>query len=120
MRISVRLLAHVDSWSTGIFENILGFNPQLSTQLVEKTSLLPWLLNRIQLKTHDENRGYAAELLSILLQDNSKNRLEFGKQDGVEALLKVLSVSYGEETSRTFFNDVVSNIDGGTPPTLMN
>jgi len=69
----------------------LGFNPQLSIQLVEKTSILPWLLNRVQLKTHDENRGYAAELLAILLQDNSKNRLEFGKQDGVEALLKVLS-----------------------------
>lgn len=89
------LVAHVHSYSTGIFENILGFNPQLSTQLVEKTSILPWLLNRIQLKTHDENRGYAAELLSILLQDNSKNRLEFGKRDGVEALLKVLSVSHG-------------------------
>jgi beta-catenin-like protein 1 len=89
------LVTHVDSLFTGIFENILGFNPQLSTQLVQKTSILPWLLNRIQLKTRDENRGYAAELLSILLQDNSMNRLEFGNQDGVEALLKVLSVSYG-------------------------
>lgn len=84
----------VDSRSTGIFENILGFNPQLSSQLIEKTNFLPWLLNRVQTKTHDENRGYAAELLSILLQDSSENRLEFGKQDGVEALLKVLSVSY--------------------------
>ncbi|KAJ7095435.1 Catenin-beta-like protein [Mycena belliarum] len=75
----------------GIFENILGFNPQLSTQLVSKTSILPWLLNRIQSKTHDENRGYAAELLSILLQNNQANRLELGKKDGVETFLKVLS-----------------------------
>ncbi|KAG6917898.1 hypothetical protein DXG01_000507 [Tephrocybe rancida] len=75
----------------GIFENVLGFNPQLSTKLVEKTSILSWLLKRIQSKTHDENRGYAAELLSILLQDNQKNRQEFGKQDGVETTLKTLS-----------------------------
>jgi beta-catenin-like protein 1 len=77
----------------GIFENVLGFNPQLSTQLVSKTSVLTWLLNRIQSKTHDENRGYAAELLSILLQNNVDNRLELGKKDGVETVLKVLSVS---------------------------
>ena len=76
----------------GIFENVLSFNPQLSTKLVEKTTVLKWLLDRIQRKEHDENRGYAAELLSILLQDNQKNRLEFGKADGVEILLKTLSV----------------------------
>ncbi|KAJ7180140.1 Catenin-beta-like protein [Mycena crocata] len=75
----------------GIFENILGFNPLLSTQLVSKTSILPWLLARIQAKTHEENRGYAAELLSILLQNNKANRLELGKKDGVEICLKVLS-----------------------------
>ncbi|KAG6816922.1 hypothetical protein H0H87_001624 [Tephrocybe sp. NHM501043] len=75
----------------GIFENVLGFNPQLSTNLVAKTTILSWLLNRIQSKAHDENRGYAAELLSILLQDNQKNRQEFGKQDGVETTLKTLS-----------------------------
>ncbi|KAG5649019.1 hypothetical protein DXG03_000368 [Asterophora parasitica] len=75
----------------GIFENILGFNPELSTKLVEKTTILGWILKRIQSKTHDENRGYAAEVLSILLQDNQKNRQQFGKQDGVEITLKTLS-----------------------------
>ena len=58
-----------------------------------KTSLLTWLLHRIQSKTYDENGGYAAELLSILLQDNVENRVELGKKDGVETILKVLSVS---------------------------
>lgn len=41
---------------------------------------------------HDENRGYAAEILSILLQTNRPNRLEFGNKDGVETCLKTLSV----------------------------
>lgn len=77
----------------GIFENILGFNPSLATDLVSKTKILTWLLKRIESKQHDENRGYAAEILSILLQDNPPNRVEFGKQDGAEVSLKVLSVS---------------------------
>ena len=54
---------------------------------------MSWLLGRIQSKTHDENRGYAAELLSILLQNSVPNRQELGKKDGVEVILKVLSVS---------------------------
>ncbi|KAH6914867.1 Catenin-beta-like protein [Coprinopsis sp. MPI-PUGE-AT-0042] len=75
----------------GVFENILGFNPDLGTTLVEKTKLMPWLLDRVQAKTHDENRGYSAELLSILLQSSTPNRLAFGKADGVEVVLKLVS-----------------------------
>jgi len=77
----------------GIFENILGFNPDLSSILVSKTKIMNWLLDRVQSKTHDENRGYSAEILSILLQNNADNRRDFGKKDGVEVALKVLSVS---------------------------
>lgn len=75
----------------GVFENMLGFNPDLSLILVSKTKMMNWLLNRIQSKTHDENRGYSAELLSILLQNNAANRQDFGKKDGVEVALNVLS-----------------------------
>lgn len=75
----------------GAFENILGFNPDLSEKFVAKTKIMKWLLDRVQSKTHDENRCYAAELLSILLQNNSANRQHMGKLDGVEAILKTLS-----------------------------
>lgn len=61
-------------------------------QLVSKTDLLSWLLNRVQSKAHDDNRGYAAELLSILLQSSRSNRLELSRKDGIEGLLKVASV----------------------------
>jgi beta-catenin-like protein 1 len=76
----------------GIFENIVGFNPQLSTHLVAKTSIIKWLLQRVKATRQDENRGYAAELLAILLQNNKENRARFGKEDGVETLLTVASV----------------------------
>ncbi|KAH7914167.1 Catenin-beta-like protein [Hygrophoropsis aurantiaca] len=75
----------------GVFENVLGFNPSLSTRLVFKTNMMTWLLNRIQSKNHDENRGYAAELLSILLQTEASNKAVFGEKDGVEIILKILS-----------------------------
>ncbi|KAI0005002.1 Catenin-beta-like protein [Russula compacta] len=74
-----------------IFENFVGSKPPLAERLVLKTKLLAWLLNRTQSKIHDENRGYAAELLSILLQGSQLNRLELGKKDGVEILLNVAS-----------------------------
>lgn len=76
-----------------IFENLLGVKAELSTPLGSRTKIIKWLLNRIQTKGHDENRGYAAELLSILLQNNTENRLELGRVDGLEILLKTLSVS---------------------------
>lgn len=77
----------------GIFENTLGFNPVIGMSLVSKTNILSWLLERISGKTQDANRGYAAEVLSILLQDNRQNRLALGEKGGVEVLLKVISVS---------------------------
>lgn len=75
----------------GIFENLLGFNADFAPLLVSKTPIMKWILNRIQSKAHVENKGYAAELLSILLQNNRANRLELGNQDRVDAILKVLS-----------------------------
>ena len=84
----------------GIFENFVGSKPPLAERLVLKTKLLPWLLNRVQSKRHDENRGYAAELLSILLQGSQPNRLELGKKDGVETLLSVASVCRNPEVAQ--------------------
>jgi hypothetical protein len=55
---------------------------------------MQWLLQRIHAKKHDENRSYAAELLSILLQNSDDNKNALGRHDGVEVLLKVLSVSF--------------------------
>jgi len=77
----------------GILENALGFNPEISKILVKKTKTLSWTLNQIQSPVQDDNRGYAAELLSIILQSDRENRLTYGKNDGVEVSLKVLSVS---------------------------
>lgn len=79
------------SYNAGIFESILSINPELGQHMVSKTTILPWLIKRIESKAHDGNRVYAAEILSILL-DNRPNRLAFGEVNGVESALTVLSV----------------------------
>ncbi len=76
----------------GTFENLLSFMPPLSEQVVQETTLLKWLLDRIQVKAYDSNKQYASEILSILLQESRDNRLRLAEMDGMDALLKVLSV----------------------------
>ncbi|ESK96043.1 duf1716 domain protein [Moniliophthora roreri MCA 2997] len=94
----------------GTFENILSFNPNLATDLVSKTSFLSWILTRIQAKKFDENRGYAAELLSILLQNNTDNRLALGAKDGVETLLKVVSQYRKKDPSDSDETEFMENV----------
>ncbi|CAM0140299.1 hypothetical protein VKS41_002344 [Umbelopsis sp. WA50703] len=74
-----------------VFENLVSVYPRYSEHIVEKTELLPWLLKRINTKVYDSNRGYACEIIAILLQDSRDNRLKFGKLGGVDVLLRVLS-----------------------------
>jgi beta-catenin-like protein 1 len=58
-----------------------------------KQGLITWLLKRIKVKTpFDTNKLYASEILSILLQNNKKNRLLLGDLDGIDVLLQQLAV----------------------------
>ena len=54
----------------GIMESLLGLDPQLAERIALRTEIMPWLLKRIQGKGYDSNRGYASEILSILLQES--------------------------------------------------
>jgi beta-catenin-like protein 1 len=76
----------------GIFENAVGLDPNLSRHIAKKTPSFDWLIGRLSAKEHDPNRGYAAELLSILLQTDSEARMWFGKDGRLEKLLLVVSV----------------------------
>lgn len=105
----------------GILENMLAFNPEISKTLIKKTKTLSWILNRIQNPIQDDNRGYAAELLSILLQNNRENRIAYGKDDGVEVSLKVLSVTHPMHFLVSGFSErSPSNSGGRIPPREKN
>ncbi|KAJ3215401.1 hypothetical protein HDU67_000446 [Dinochytrium kinnereticum] len=76
--------------SLGVLENLVAVDQSIAELAIEKTSLLPWLIKRISMKTFDSNRQYASELLSILLQNSRKNRLAFNEAGGVGTLLKAI------------------------------
>ncbi|KAI9499627.1 Catenin-beta-like protein [Zychaea mexicana] len=75
----------------GIMESLLGLDPQLAERIALKTEIMPWLLKRVQGKGYDSNRGYAAEIISILLQESRDIRLKLGELNGVDVLLRALS-----------------------------
>lgn len=101
-------------------ENIIEMNPTLSFDS-SKQDLLKWLLKRIKVKLifyllleivlfykkiyifffivyekvkgqFDGNKLYAAELLSILVQNSDDNRKFLGELDGIDILLQQLAV----------------------------
>ncbi|KAI9015728.1 Catenin-beta-like protein [Phycomyces nitens] len=76
----------------GILENLMALEPSLAEKIALETEFLPWVLKRLQTKVFDSNRGYASEILSILLQENRVVRLKFGELGGMDVLLRVLSV----------------------------
>lgn len=76
----------------GVFENLISFMPPLAEQVVAETKLLPWLLERIAQKEYDSNKQYASEIMAILLQQGRENVMKLAELDGMETMLKVLSV----------------------------
>ncbi|RNA11195.1 beta-catenin 1, partial [Brachionus plicatilis] len=75
-----------------IFENIIEAHPSLCVES-SKQGLLAWLLKRIKFKgPFDSNKLYAAELLSILVQNHDENRKLVGEMDGIDILL--LQIAY--------------------------
>ncbi|KAG8745792.1 hypothetical protein FRC10_007054 [Ceratobasidium sp. 414] len=94
----------------GIFENVLGSRPALAETLVSTTTIIAWLLNRILQKEHDDNRGYAAEVLAILVQSSRSNRLVLSKADGVDIMLRVLSVFRRRDPSSADETEFMENV----------
>lgn len=89
--------------SLGIFENIIEVNPAIAGRTVSESDLLSWILVRVMPakgKKFDNNKLYASEILSILLQDSSENRLRLGQMsvqlangrevDGIDVILRCL------------------------------
>ncbi|CAO3597117.1 unnamed protein product [Absidia cylindrospora] len=100
----------------GIMENLLSLDPSLAKLMTLHTRLVPWLLKRIQSKEFDSNRGYASEIISILLQQDHDVRLKFCELEAMDILLRVSS-SYKRkdpkeedetEMLENFFNAMIS------------
>jgi beta-catenin-like protein 1 len=78
----------------GVLENLLSFMPPLAEQIVENTTLLPWLLKRVSQKAYDSNKQYASEILSIILQEGRSIALKVGELEGVDTFLQIVAVRH--------------------------
>lgn len=78
---------------SAIIENMIELRPELVSE-VGKQGLLQWLLKRLKAKVPaEQNKLYATEILSILLQNNNENKMLLGQLDGIDILLQQLAVS---------------------------
>ena len=113
----VKALAHYASdmeavyHTLSVLENLVSLRPALAASLGPTTSLVPWLLRRIlQPGRFDQNKAYAGELLSILLQDTMSNRETLGEKDGVDVLLQVMARYRAADPSDAEEVEFVENI----------
>ena len=117
-----------------LIENLLSLQPSLSASIAKSTSLIAWLLKRLQpgsatqAKTNGsaakekgkaedpalaQNRQYAAELLAIILQGTDIGRdarIKFGQDHGIESCLKVLSAYRKRDPSGAEETEYMENI----------
>lgn len=74
-----------------ILENIVEFQPEVSKDIAE-AGFMAWLVRKLKVKVpFDDNKLYASEILSILLQNEPDNRILFGSMDAIDSLLQQLA-----------------------------
>ncbi|OJJ48119.1 hypothetical protein ASPZODRAFT_130048 [Penicilliopsis zonata CBS 506.65] len=104
-----------------VLENLASQNT-IAEKIGQDSGLLSWLLSRIQRKESPvgQNKQYAAEVLSILLQSSPKSREKFASLEGVDTLLQLLSQyrkrdpakdSDEEEYAENIFNSLACLVD---------
>lgn len=93
----VAALENYDSDVQGVYhtlsvlENLISLQPDAAEELVASTSILGWLLQRMQYPRFDQNMAYAGEILAILLHDSEANRQVLGEQNGIDVLLQLVA-----------------------------
>merc|ERR1719391_405035 len=74
-----------------IVENIVELKPEICKDVAE-AGFMNWLIKKLKVKVpFDENKLYASEILSILLQIEPENRKLFGELDAIDILLQQLA-----------------------------
>ena len=65
----------------------------VTESIVKDTSIMEWLLSRIQVPESitSQNKQYAAEVLAIILQSSSLNRVWLIRRNGIDIFLQILS-----------------------------
>lgn len=97
-----------------IFENLLELRPtDLADQLGKRTHILRYLLDRVKTKVFDDNKFYATEILSQLLQSSEENRRRIGSMtelDGLDTILQAIAIYRKRPLDRVDEQECVENL----------
>ncbi|KAJ1528860.1 hypothetical protein ONE63_007232 [Megalurothrips usitatus] len=93
-----------------VFENITELRPEVCPDLA-KQGLMQWLMRRLRVKApFDNNKLYASEILSILLQNTPENRQMIGDMDGIDVILQQLAFYKRHDPSSSEEHEMMENL----------
>ncbi|XP_014668512.1 PREDICTED: beta-catenin-like protein 1 [Priapulus caudatus] len=91
-------------------ENLVEYHPEFGTEAAQQ-GLLQWILKRLKAKLpFDNNKLYASEILSILLQGNNDTRQLLGELDGIDVLLQQVNVYKKHDPSNNEEIEMMENL----------
>ena len=93
-----------------IIENLSELSPAVLEALCERTEIISWLLTRLQAKAFDQNKLYASEVLSILMQNSESNQQKLGQSEGMDKLLALTAAWKRKDPKDTEEAELVQNI----------
>ena len=80
--------------SMEFFENIFELDPSFVEYAGKECDLIQWLIKRLLEKprgARDDNRQYASEILSIMVQESTANQSICAANGGVDSILKAIA-----------------------------
>jgi beta-catenin-like protein 1 len=92
--------------SMEFFEGIFELDPSFIEYAGKESDLIPWLIKRLLEKpkaARDDNRQYASEILSIMVQESTANQCRCAMDGGIDSILK--AISYFRKADPTTEND---------------
>ncbi|KAF9683809.1 hypothetical protein SADUNF_Sadunf04G0052800 [Salix dunnii] len=91
-------------------ENMIEVEPKVAEMICEKTRVLKWLLGKLKVREFDSNKQYAAEILSILLQNSEANQKRLGQMNGVDVVLQAVAMYKSKDPKSGDEEEMVENL----------
>ncbi|BDA41413.1 beta-catenin-like protein 1 [Coccomyxa sp. Obi] len=102
-----------------IFENMIELTPGVAGELVKRTKVLKWMLNRLKPREFDPNKGSVGEVLAVLLQSSQENAQRLTDLNGIDALLQAIAPYKNKLPSSDDETEYVENLFNALCATLM-
>lgn len=91
-------------------ENMIEVEPKVAEMICEKTRVFKWLLGKLKVREFDSNKQYAAEILSILLQNSEANQKKLGQMNGVDVVLQAVAMYKSKDPKSGDEEEMVENL----------